>query len=86
MKNRLKILRAERDWNQSDLAAQLGLQPARGHDLGVKETPREKAAWLLAEGDDRGERARAAAGGGAGVAAPPMNAGVRSDPTARARP
>ncbi|MGA1849581.1 helix-turn-helix transcriptional regulator [Sphingobium yanoikuyae] len=25
MKNRLKILRAERDWNQSDLAAQLGI-------------------------------------------------------------
>ncbi|PZQ20080.1 MAG: transcriptional regulator, partial [Sphingopyxis macrogoltabida] len=23
--NRLKILRAERDWNQSDLAAQLGI-------------------------------------------------------------
>lgn len=25
MKNRLKVLRAERDWNQSDLAAQLGI-------------------------------------------------------------
>ncbi|WHO39914.1 helix-turn-helix transcriptional regulator [Sphingobium sp. AP49] len=25
MKNRLKILRAERDWNQSDLATQLGI-------------------------------------------------------------
>lgn len=25
MKNRLKILRAERDWNQADLAAQLGI-------------------------------------------------------------
>ncbi|MCP1471129.1 putative transcriptional regulator [Sphingobium sp. OAS761] len=25
MKNRLKILRAERDWNQSDLAVQLGV-------------------------------------------------------------
>ncbi|RSU78362.1 transcriptional regulator [Sphingomonas sp. S-NIH.Pt3_0716] len=25
MKNRLKILRAERDWNQSDLAVQLGI-------------------------------------------------------------
>jgi putative transcriptional regulator len=25
MKNRLKVLRAERDWSQSDLAAQLGI-------------------------------------------------------------
>ncbi|MBT2242481.1 helix-turn-helix transcriptional regulator [Sphingobium sp. BHU LFT2] len=25
MRNRLKILRAERDWNQSDLAAHLGI-------------------------------------------------------------
>jgi putative transcriptional regulator len=25
MKNRLKVLRAERDWNQADLAAQLGI-------------------------------------------------------------
>ncbi|MCI4591653.1 helix-turn-helix transcriptional regulator [Sphingobium sp. BYY-5] len=25
MKNRLKILRAERDWNQSDLAVRLGV-------------------------------------------------------------
>jgi putative transcriptional regulator len=25
MKNRLKVLRAERDWNQSDLATQLGI-------------------------------------------------------------
>ena len=25
MKNRLKVLRADRDWNQSDLAAQLGI-------------------------------------------------------------
>ena len=25
MKNRLKILRAERDWNQADLAANLGI-------------------------------------------------------------
>lgn len=25
MKNRLKILRAEHDWNQADLAAQLGI-------------------------------------------------------------
>ena len=25
MKNRLKVLRAERDWNQADLAARLGV-------------------------------------------------------------
>lgn len=25
MKNRLKVLRAERDWSQGDLAAQLGI-------------------------------------------------------------
>ncbi|NWK95103.1 transcriptional regulator [Sphingobium lactosutens] len=25
MRNRLRILRAERDWNQADLAAQLGI-------------------------------------------------------------
>jgi hypothetical protein len=38
---------------EHDLATNLSLQPARGLNLGVKESLRKKAARLLPETDDR---------------------------------
>ncbi len=38
---------------EDDLAANLLLEPARGQDLGVKKSLREKTARLLTETDDR---------------------------------
>lgn len=50
MKNRLKILRAERDWNQADLAAQLGIsrQSVNAIETG-KYDPSLPLAFRIAE-------------------------------------
>ena len=50
MKNRLKILRAERDWNQADLAANLGIsrQSVNAIETG-KYDPSLPLAFRIAE-------------------------------------
>jgi hypothetical protein len=39
---------------EDDFAADLGLEPPGGHELGVEKPTREKTTGLLAEADDGG--------------------------------